>query len=126
MTNSENVVRKFVDCINRHDGAALLHLCSDQHCLVDGLGQVVSGREKLREAWSGYFEVFPDYHIEVETLLSSGRTVMLAGEASGTLASKASWRIPAAWRATVRSNRIDLWQVYADNKPVYELLSRSG
>jgi len=37
--------------------------------------------------------------------------------------SKKSWRIPAAWRTTVRNGRIAGRQVYADNKPAYELLS---
>ena len=39
---------------------------------------------------------------------------------------KKSWRIPAAWRAVVRDGQIAEWQVYADNKPVYELLSEQA
>jgi len=36
---------------------------------------------------------------------------------------KKSWRIPAAWGATASNGRIAERQVYADNKPAYELLS---
>jgi hypothetical protein len=32
------------------------------------------------------------------------------------------WTVPAAWRALVRGELIDTWQVYVDNNPVYELL----
>jgi hypothetical protein len=46
------------------------------------------------------------------------------GRTSAThAASKESWRIPTAWRATVRNGRIAEWQIYANNKPVYKLLS---
>jgi hypothetical protein len=31
-------------------------------------------------------------------------------------------RTPKPWRAVVRDGQIADWQVYADNKPVYELL----
>ena len=34
-----------------------------------------------------------------------------------------AWRIPAAWRLKVKDGLVTEWQVYADNKPVYELLS---
>jgi hypothetical protein len=45
------------------------------------------------------------------------------GRTSAThAASKKAWHIPGAWRATVRNGRIAVWQVYADNKPIYELL----
>jgi hypothetical protein len=61
----------------------------------------------------------------VELALSEGSIVLACGFASATYApSGETWRIPAAWRAKVIEGRIAEWQVYADNKPVYELLSR--
>jgi hypothetical protein len=52
----------------------------------------------------------------------------LSGLASATHSgSGAQWHIPAAWRATVAGTSIIAhWQVYADNKPVYEILSRGA
>jgi hypothetical protein len=40
--------------------------------------------------------------------------------------SKKSWRIAAAWRAIVRNGQIAEWQIYADNRPVYDLLSEQA
>ena len=33
-------------------------------------------------------------------------------------------RAPAAWRAVIRDGRVVEWQVFADNKLVYEILGR--
>jgi hypothetical protein len=41
-------------------------------------------------------------------------------------ASGTGWSIPAAWKTKVAGARIALWQVYADNKPVYDILSRGA
>jgi hypothetical protein len=127
--SSEVAVRGFVERINAHDVAAILTQCTAEHRFVDSLGRVLMGRARLREAWLGYLRLFPDYRIEIETLVAAGTLVHSAGWASATLASSAPeatrhWRIPAAWRAEVHDDLIDLWQVYADNKPVYELLSQ--
>ena len=73
----------------------------------------------------GYFSMFPDYQIEVESTVAGGNLVLACGFASATHApSRTAWRIPAAWRARVEDERIAEWQVYADNKPVHERLSK--
>jgi hypothetical protein len=68
-----------------------------------------------------------DYRIEVESAASCERLVLACGFASAThAASRKTWRIPAAWRTIVREGQIAEWQVCADNKPVYELLSEQA
>lgn len=124
MEGSEVAVRNFVERINQHDVAGIVALCTAEHRFVDSLGHVLSSHERLREAWSGYLRLFPDYCIQIELLVAAGEWVLLAGAASATAQKKHHWRIPAAWRAQVRGDLINLWQVYADNKPVYELLGR--
>jgi ketosteroid isomerase-like protein len=125
----EAAVREFIARINVHDVDGIVALCTTEHRFVDSLGQVVTGREQLRAAWSGYFALFPDYRIEVEALAVDGALVLLAGSASATAATgtpmEQRWAVPAAWRAVVRGELIDTWQVYVDNKPVYELLLRA-
>jgi len=87
----------------------------------------MSGREFLEQAWAGYFSLFPDYRIEIEAAAAYDAVALACGFASAThAASKKSWRIPAAWRAKVISGLIAEWQVYADNKPVFELLSEKA
>ena len=129
MDVSESTVREFIDRINRHDVEAIMALCAHAHRFVDGLGQVLTGYDQLRAAWSGYFYLFPDYRIDIESLAVAGEVVLAAGSASATAAAGTPtaqrWRIPAAWRAEVRGGLLVLWQVYADNKPVFELLARA-
>ena len=87
------------------------------------MGSQISGRKGLEQAWAGYFSLSPDYRIDIEAAAAQNAVVLACGFASATHAPlQKSWRIPAAWRAIVRDGHIAEWQVYADNKPVYELL----
>jgi len=128
MSNSsisvEATVRKFVDRINAHDSHGVVALCTPDHIFIDSLGTQLSGTARLEQAWTGYFALFPDYRIEIESLISAATLTLLSGWASATHSqSHRSWRIPAAWRAVVAQDLIAKWQVYADNKSVYEILS---
>ena len=67
----------------------------------------------------------PDYWIRVRTVLSEGDTVLATGEAGGTI-DGFPWRTPAAWEAVIRSGFVSEWRVFADNKPIYEILARRG
>jgi len=126
-TDAETTLKKFVACINAHDPTGIIALCTTDHVFIDSLGSKLSGHKQLEQGWSGYFSLFPDYCIEVESAISRGTLLLACGFASATHApSQTPWRIPAAWRARVEDERIAEWQVYADNKPVYELLSHHG
>ncbi|HME18643.1 MAG TPA: nuclear transport factor 2 family protein [Nitrososphaerales archaeon] len=111
----------FVRAINRHDVSLLMSLASDDHRLVDALGQVASGRESLENAWSGYFDLFPDYHVSIDNALGKGNIVGLFGTASGSF-HRRNWAIPGAWKAVVRGAKVAQWRVYADNEPVWKLM----
>jgi ketosteroid isomerase-like protein len=121
-------VLRFVNEINRHDVPAILALISDDHLFVDGLGHELRGRDRLRDAWTGYFHLFPDYRILIEDHLQVGIIVGLFGSASGTFAVEGElsptrrWKIPAAWKAVVREERVERWQVFADNEPVQKIM----
>ena len=57
-----------------------------------------------------------------------GGTFTFFGRAFGTYAGasdprEAWWSIPAAWRIKVEDGRVAELQIYADNKPVYEILA---
>jgi len=49
------------------------------------------------------------------------------GFAGGSFKGKpdASWCLPAAWKAIVKDARVILWQVFADTKIPFELMSES-
>jgi hypothetical protein len=98
---------------------------------IDSLGQAVRGREQMRAGWRGYYAFCPDYWVSCEKICSDGNVVAVFGSAGGTIAANGKlppenkWRIPAAWLAVVENGLVKEWRVYADNKPVYEIMGRS-
>jgi ketosteroid isomerase-like protein len=127
---TREIVEAFVDAINGGRAERVVPAMGGSGIFIDSLGNRVEGRENLLAAWRAYFQLFPDYRIEIEAILVEEGEAMLRGWASGTLrrggraVDGGSWRIPAAWRAMTDARRVLLWQVYADNKPVYALLER--
>lgn len=77
----------------------------------------------MEAGWRGYFAMCPDYWIRTDRVMAEGDTALAVGEAGGTIDGVA-WRTPAAWMATVREGKVAEWRVFADNKPVYEILAR--
>ena len=123
-----DVALAFVDMINRHDVDGLVAMLTEDHCFVDGLGQVVRGREQVKKGWVAYFGWFPDYSIQVDDILSKGNVVGLFGTAQGTysvngeLLPRNHWEVPAAWKAVVLDGCVSEWRVYADNEPVWKIM----
>jgi uncharacterized protein (TIGR02246 family) len=129
----EDVVLRFVEAINRADVGQLVALITDDHAFVDSDGSKITGREAVREAWSGYFSMTSDYTVAVEQALCSGNTVVVVGTASGAFARGGSprpgsrWSVPAAWRAVVEGERVAVWQVFVNPEPIRAALdSASG
>jgi ketosteroid isomerase-like protein len=128
--SATEVVLKFIERINQHDADGLALLMTQDHVFVDSLGAVVRGRETMRMGWHGYYALCPDYWVSHDALFADGNRVALFGAAGGTIAANATpaadnkWRTPAAWLAVVESDLIKEWRVYADNKPVYDILAR--
>src|ERR1700733_1130907 len=120
------LVLAFLGAINSPDVPRIVAMCAPDHQFVDAYGNTV-GAERLHEAWTGYFTFMPSYGIEVETVLAEGDLVALFGTAWGNLdgeGGKREWRRPAAWRARVQGELIQLWQVYVDTKAVFDLATQ--
>jgi ketosteroid isomerase-like protein len=123
-----DIALEFVDHINSHDTASLANLMTEDFLFVDGLGQEVRGWRNMDLGWKGYFELFPNYSIQVDDVFAQGAMVGLFGFAQGTFAvgnqmpKENSWRIPAAWKAVVRDGLVAEWRVYADNEPVWKIM----
>ncbi len=121
--NSQEVLSLFVAAINRHDIPALASLMTADHIFIDSHGNRVAGAASMEAGWRGYFAMCPDYWIRTDHLMAQDATVLAAGEVGGTIKS-VEWKTPAAWRAVIREDRVAEWQVFADNKPVYEILAK--
>jgi len=88
---------------------------SDDHTFIDAHGNEMTGKETMKAGWGTYFQLFPDYYVEIEEILTIGPLALPYGHAGAGVREKA-WKIPAAWRAIVQNGKIRLWQVYADTK----------
>lgn len=123
MTPVETVLH-FLDCINQRDSDKLAALMTEDHTFVDSLGQTVRGREAMRKGWQGYFAFCPDYWVSHEEVFSNRNQVAVFGSAGGAIAGE-KWRVTAAWLAIAENGLVKEWRVYADNKPVYDILAKS-
>lgn len=125
------VVRRFLDAINAHSVDDIGALLTADHVFVDAAGGEVRGRAPLRTAWAEYFRMFPDYRVHADRLFADGPDVAVFGTAEATYRGTAleedpsHWSSPTAWRATVRGERIALWQVYTDTAVVREIMRRT-
>ena len=125
------VVLQFLDRINQHEADKLAELMTPEHVFIDSLGQSVRGREKMRTGWHSYFALCPDYWVAHEEIFQHGDLVAVFGAAGGTIAANGKlpaenkWRATSAWLATVDGQQVREWRVYADNKPVYDILARA-
>ena len=131
MTPIETVLQ-FMERINRRDPDQLAELMTEDHVFIDSLGQAVHGRERMRKGWQGYYAFCPDYWVSHEDVFMNGSIVAVFGAAGGTirangkLPAENKWQIQAAWRAVVEGDLVKEWRVYADNKPVYDILAKIG
>jgi pimeloyl-ACP methyl ester carboxylesterase/ketosteroid isomerase-like protein len=121
--NSAEILKRYVAAINSHDAAAVKSLMAEDHQFVDSLGNRMRGASSVEAGWQAYFTMCPDYWIRADSVIASDDVVLAAGEAGGTIDGE-PWRIPAAWKAIIRDGHVVEWQVFADNKPVYEILGR--
>lgn len=123
-----DTVKRFIECINAHDVDAMCDLMTEDHTFIDSHGNTERSREHMRGAWREYLNWFPDFRISVEQTLADDDLVVILGRATGTYCVEGQmvetnhWRIPAAWQARVRDGLISLWQVYADNEPVFRIM----
>jgi ketosteroid isomerase-like protein len=131
MTPVETVLA-FLDAINLDDPDKVAEWITEDHVFIDALGNSLQGRETMRAGFRAYYAMCPDYRISHEDIFHNGDTVALFGFAGGTirvngeLLPENKWQTPAAWRAVVRDSLIREWRVYADNKPLYDILAKSA
>jgi ketosteroid isomerase-like protein len=124
------IVKEYIKAINKQDLDKMRELMSEDHELVDATGASYIGREEILKAWPEYYEMFPDYLVEISNTIEQKELVAVFGYASATYKNIKDpensnyWKVPAAWKAIVRNNQIIYWQVYCDYSPIYEIINR--
>jgi ketosteroid isomerase-like protein len=121
---SAEIFSQFVQAINDHNIKVIVALMTPDHLFVDSLGHSFKGAASMEAGWSGYFSMCPDYWIRADEVLAEAGVVLAVGEAGGTIDGVA-WRTPAAWKAAIHNGAVSEWRVFADNKPVYDILAKS-
>jgi ketosteroid isomerase-like protein len=125
-----NTIIDFVNAINSADLDSMVHLMAEDHIFIDSQDNRMTGRDQMKQAWNSYFQLFPDYKIEMFEIVEKDSLTCVFGYASGTYKDiniKSNyWRIPAAWRVVVSDFKISEWQVYADNIIVAEIINRNN
>jgi ketosteroid isomerase-like protein len=126
------IVHDFIESINSANIDKLYDLMSIDHEFVDSRGNSMLGNDNVKNAWIGYFDLFPDYKIEITDALQNDSIILLVGYASGTYQTNNKngdndnhWKVPASWKAIVDNEKIKLWQVYADNSVVIEIINKN-
>lgn len=129
MNTDTELILKYIEGINTANIDLLYSLMSEDHQFIDAHDNRVIGKENMKNAWIGYFSMFPDYKIEVNDIIQKDSLFCILGYAGGTYKGLSNsensnyWRVPAAWTATVANNQIKHWQVYADNIIVMDIIN---
>jgi len=130
--NNKEIVNSFIKAINDHDVNMIYDLMSEDHIFVDGSGAKQVGRTKMKEGWQKYYEIFPDYNVEIANILVDDSIIGLFGYASGTYMNLINnsnsnfWRIPASWKAIIENNKIKHWQVYYDYSNLLKIIEKNN
>lgn len=127
----KEIFENFIDAINKHNVEMICSLVTDDHIFIDSHGNEAIGKNQMKKGWIGYFQLFPDYKIEITEVLIDRDIVAGFGYASGTYkgldsTSENHWRLPASWKAAIRDEKIFLWQVYADAKIPFDIIARNN
>jgi len=85
----------------------------------------------MKNGWIKYFEMFPDYLIEITDYTENETIIGLFGYADATFKNKKDelnsnyWRIPAAWKAIVKDQKIKYWQVFCDYSRLQKIIENN-
>ena len=102
----------FNEAINQRDLDALDGLMTDDHTFIDSDGKVLAGRQRVLEAWRGFFETFPDYRNEWSRVIPMGGTVIAVGRS--VCSTEPALDGPAIWTARTADGKVSEWRVYED------------
>ncbi len=127
----KHVFTGFVELINNHDAHEMSSMMTDDHTFIDAHGNRISGKDMMTEGWKQYFSMFPDYWIEIDEVIEASDIVFGFGTASATYTGHISgdahnfFKIPAAFKAIIDGEKIKVWQVYADTKLPFDIITRN-
>jgi hypothetical protein len=130
--SSKTIVNRFVKAINDHDVNEIVNLMSEDHIFIDSMDNKSVGKKGMTEAWKGYYELFPDYKIEISDIVENESVIGLFGYVNATYKNLINdlnsnlWRTPASWKAIVENNKIKHWQVFCDYSGLFKIIEKNN
>jgi len=129
--SEKNIAIRFVKAINDHNVDEIHNLASEDYTFVDAYGDKYVGKKDLKEGWKSYYELFPDYKIEITDILENDSSLGLFGFVSATYknikdeSNSNFWRVPAAWKAVIENNKMKYWQVFCDYSKLFKIIEKN-
>ena len=129
--SNKTIVIRFVKAINDHDVNEIINLMSEDHIFIDGQDNKSFGKKGMKEAWEGYYELFPDYQIEISDITENESIIGLFGYVNATYKNLTNelnsnfWRITASWKAIIVNSKVKHWQVYCDYTDLLKIIEEN-
>jgi hypothetical protein len=129
--SDKSVVIRFVKAINDHDIDEIVNQMSEDHIFIDAMDHKSVGKKGMKEAWEGYYVLFPDYQIEISDITENESVIGLFGYVNATYRNLTNelnsnfWRIPASWKAIAENNKVKHWQVYCDYTDLLKIIDKN-
>jgi ketosteroid isomerase-like protein len=130
MNTNREIVNRFIKAINDHNVEEIVNLMADDHLFIDAQDLKHAGKEGMGVGWTSYYELFPDYLIEITEIYENDAVFGLFGYAQGTYknimneSNSCFWRTPASWKAIVENGKIKHWQVYCDYSKLFKIIEQ--
>jgi hypothetical protein len=124
------VAMAFVEAINSKNVDRMSNLMTDDHTFIDGDGSEYSGKEQMTTGWKEHLELIPDLTLSIFKQFAENETVVLLGWSNGTIVQDGelkpenAWRVPCAWRVEVESEKVAIWQLFANQCALHEIYDR--
>jgi steroid delta-isomerase-like uncharacterized protein len=123
-TDAERVATDYVELWNERAFERIPDLVSESFVHVDPNGSEVHGRDGMEEYIRGILSGFPDLHVDVTEMVSSGGTVMYEatltmtheGEFEGIPPTGRELEIPEMATIEVADGTVEAHRVYFDNQ----------
>jgi hypothetical protein len=102
-------------------------LMTEDHAF-NGTRGIPTGRDTTLAGWREYYEMFPDYVVNIESIHQDGSIVAVFGSTSGTYNGKEGMKPenkvsgPAAFKVTVEDGKVKIWKVYAEYTETWRVI----
>jgi ketosteroid isomerase-like protein len=111
-----NLMRRFVDALDKHDGPALLDLVHPEaefESLIQEVEGTFHGHQGVRAYLSNLFGAFPDWRVDVDEVCEVGDTTVVKVRAHATgLAGGVATDLSDWLAMTMRDGKADWWAFF--------------